>query len=109
VAANAPFTLTATVTATGSSPLTGTVTLNVPGGILAGGLPLTNGQAQLQALGYFTNPGVFSITATYSGDTKNAGSVSSAVAQVITGTVPITVVGSTGNDTHVLNGTIGLQ
>ena len=109
VATNAPFTLTATVTATGSSPLTGTVTLNVPGGVLAGGLPVTNGQAQLQAQGYFTSPGVFSVTATYSGDTKNAGSVSSAVVQVITGTIPITVVGNTGNDMHALNGTIGLQ
>lgn len=109
VGTNAPLTLTATVTGAGSSPVTGTVDFHTPNGILAGGVPVVNGQAQLQAQGYFTSPGVFQITAYYNGDTNNLPSQSSVLVQAITGTVQFTVTGNTGTDTHSLQGTFGIQ
>jgi len=97
------------VTTTGSNPVTGTVDFHTPNGILAGGVPVVNGQAQLQAQGYFTTPGTFQLTAFYNGDSHNLPSQSSTLTQAITGTIPITVTGQTGTDTHVLQGTIVLQ
>jgi Pro-kumamolisin, activation domain/Bacterial Ig-like domain (group 3) len=109
VGTNAPFTLTATVTGAGSSAVTGTVDFHTPNGILAGGVPIVNGQAQLQAQGYFTSPGVFQITAYYNGDANHLASQSSVLVQAITGTVQFTVGGKTGTDTHSLQGTFEIQ
>ena len=90
-------------------PVTGTVDFHTPNGILAGGVPVVNGQAQLQAQGYFTSPGLFQITAYYNGDSNNLPSQSSVLVQAITGTIQFTVAGKTGTDTHSLQGTFGIQ
>jgi hypothetical protein len=106
VAQNAPFLITATITS--SKPLTGTVTFYNFGTAFAGGFPTSNGQAQT-GQGYLNNPGVYQVTATYSGDSQNLSSTSAPLVEVITGTFPFTIQGSTGGDVHYLQGTIGVQ
>jgi hypothetical protein len=99
------FTLTATVS--GQSP-TGTVQFYNYGSSY--GLPviLTNGQAQTQ--GISNSVALYKFTASYSGDSNNKPSTSTAsVTQVVTGTVSYTVVAATGGDIHILNGYVGLQ
>jgi hypothetical protein len=107
VAQNQQFFITATVTST--RPLTGTVTFYNFGNQIEGGIPPTNGQAQTGGPGYINNPGLYQVTATYSGDANNLSSKSSALTQVITGTVPGTLVGQTGGDIHTLQVNFGVQ
>lgn len=106
VAAGAPFLITATVT--GGRPLTGTVTFYNFGTAVAGGLSLTNSQAQT-GQGYINNPGVYQITASYSGDANNLASTSAPLTQVLTGTFPVTIQGATGGDTHYISAAVGVQ
>jgi len=106
VAQNTQFLITATVTS--SKPLTGTVTFYNFGSPIVSGIPLTNGQAQTGS-GYINNPGLYQITAAYSGDANNLPSTSAALTQVITGTFPVTLQGSTGGDVHYLQLTLGVQ
>lgn len=106
VAANAPFTITATITA--SKPLMGTVTFYNFGTAIAGGFPVTDNEAQIGS-GYINSPGLYQITASYSGDPNNNASTSSPITQVITGTMPATIQAATGGDVHFLQATIGVQ
>jgi hypothetical protein len=105
-AQNQPFLITATVTSTRS--LTGTINFYNFGSPVEGGIPLSNGQAQT-GQGYLNNPGLYQITATYSGDANNLPSTSSALRQIITGTMPGTLVGRTGGLVHTLQLNFGVQ
>jgi hypothetical protein len=106
VAQNQPFRVTATVTS--SKPLTGDVTF-YNFGVAIVTFPLTSGQAQVGGPGYINNPGLYQITATYNGDVNNQPSKSSSLTQVITGTMPGTLVGKTGSDIHSLQVNFGVQ
>jgi hypothetical protein len=106
VAAGAPLLITATVTA--AKPLTGTISFYNFGIPIAGGFPPVNGQAQT-GQGYINNPGVYQITATYSGDGANLTSTSAPLIQVLTGTFPIVIQGTTGGDVHYLQASVGVQ
>lgn len=108
VAQNAPYTITATVTSNNNTPLTGTVTFYNSGTPIAGGFALSGGQVQL-GTGYLYNPGVYQVTAAYSGDSTNLTSTSSAVIQVITGTMPALVTANTGGDSHLMQVILGVQ
>ena len=109
VAQNQQFLITATVSSSSSKPLTGTVTFYNFATPIVGGIPLSNGQAQTGGPGYINNPGLYQITATYSGDPNNLSSTSAALAQVITGTMPATIQANTGGDVHFLQITLGVQ
>jgi subtilase family serine protease len=106
VSQNQPFLITATVTS--SKPLTGNVTFYNFGSPIAG-FPISNGQAQVGGPGYINNPGLYQITATYGGDVNNQSSTSSALTQVITGTMPGTLQARTGGDIHSLQVNFGVQ
>jgi hypothetical protein len=106
VAQNTQFAITATVTA--SKPLTGTINFYNFGSPIVSGIPPSNNQAQTGS-GYLNNPGLYQVTASYSGDSENQASTSSPLTQVITGTMPITIQGTTGADSHLIQGTVGLQ
>jgi len=107
VAENQPFLITATVTS--SKPLTGTVTFYNFGAAIESNIPLSNGQAQT-GQGYLNNPGLYQITASYSGDANNlATTTPSPLAQVITGTMPAAIQANTGADVHSLQVTFGVQ
>jgi subtilase family serine protease len=106
VAAGAPLLITATVTS--AKPLTGTITFYNFGTALAGAFPVANGQAQT-GQGYLNNPGVYQVTASYSGDAANLASTSAPLIQVLTGTLPVTIQGNTGGDVHYLQATVGVQ
>jgi subtilase family serine protease len=105
VAAGAPLLVTATVTST--KALTGTITF-YNFGTPVSGAPIANGQAQT-GQGYINNPGIYQITATYSGDAANQASTSAPLIQVLTGTFPVTIQGATGGDLHFIQGTVGVQ
>jgi len=98
---------TATVTsAGGASPVTGTVQfadntefLQVVG--------LTNGQAQVQVP--LSQIGAHQVTALYSGDALNSGSVSPVFNQVVTGTTSFIIAGQTGTAYHPITIAITLQ
>jgi hypothetical protein len=105
VAVGSPFTITATVA--GSNP-TGTVIFYDYGSAITGPFAVIAGQAQIDtnALNII---GIHQITATYSGDAHNLGATSPALSQVLTGTVPITIQGTTGSDMHFIQATVGVQ
>jgi Pro-kumamolisin, activation domain/Bacterial Ig-like domain (group 3) len=75
-------TFTATVTTTGSTLPTGTVTFNDNGTALGSPVALNSSQVATFATSTLT-AGTHSITAVYGGDTKNAGSTSAVLSQVI--------------------------
>jgi hypothetical protein len=102
------FQITATITSTSGKPLTGTVNFYNFGAPVNGGIPPTNGQASTGS-GWLNNPGLYQITAQYTGDANNLASTSAPLTQVITGTMPVTIQGSTGGDFHFLQATLGLQ
>jgi hypothetical protein len=106
VAAGAPLLVTATVTS--AKPLTGTISFYNFGTPIAGGFPPVNGQAQT-GQGYINNPGIYQITASYSGDSQNLASTSAPLIQVLTGTFPIAIQGATGGNVHSLQATVGVQ
>jgi large repetitive protein len=82
----APVTFSAAVTGTGATP-TGTVEFFANGGLIGSGALNLNGVATLT----YSNltVGTYSITATYEGDTNDAGSTSAAVSLTI-GKIPTT-------------------
>jgi hypothetical protein len=106
VAQGASFTITATVTA--SKPLTGTISFCNFGLPIAIALTPVNSQAQMGQAN-IDNPGVYQITASYSGDSNNLASTSAPLIQVITGTMPISIQGNTSTDVHTLQATLGVQ
>ena len=108
VAQNQPFTITATVTSASTQPLTGTITFYNFGTAISG-VPISNGQGQT-GQGYINNPGLYSITASYSGDANNqASKTATPLTQVITGTMPATIQGNTGVDVHSIQVILGVQ
>jgi subtilase family serine protease len=108
VGQNVQFQITATITSTSGKPLTGTVNFYNFGAPVNGGIPPSNGQASTGS-GWLNNPGLYQITAQYTGDANNLASTSAPLTQVITGTMPVTIQGSTGVDVHLLQVTLGLQ
>jgi hypothetical protein len=105
---NQPFTITATVSSSSGKPLTGTITFLNFGAAISGGAIL-NGQAQT-GQGYINNPGLYSITASYSGDANNlASTTTTPLTQVITGAFPANLQANTGADIHVLQVMLGVQ
>jgi hypothetical protein len=100
------FTLTATVTG-GKSP-TGTVQFYNYGNTYGPPSTVTNGQAQFPEFNNLV--GLYQFTAAYSGDANNDPSTTStALTQVVTGTMPYTIWGMTGGDIHAVQGTVGIQ
>jgi len=100
------FTITATVTAT--KPLTGSIVFYDLGNQISS-FGLTHGQAQI-GWGYITNLGIHQITASYTGDSNNLASTTSApLTQIITGTTTVGFFGATGGDFHSIPVTIGVQ
>src|SRR5215472_2529122 len=116
-ASGGSFTLTATVTS--SMPITGTVLFS--GAQLSfpypNGVPVTNGKAVYAVnLGQGPFPanwppvGTYSITAQYSGDTNNLPSqTATGVNEVFTGTILVTIRGTTGSLSHDTNVAVNLQ
>ena len=79
----APVTFTATVTTTGSTPPTGTVTFNDGTTALGTGTLSTSSPYQATVTTSSLPAGTDSITAVYGGDSSNAGSTSAVLSQVI--------------------------
>lgn len=103
-AQSAPPTITATVT--GHNP-TGNVTFYNFGTPIGSGYAPSGAQFVLQGN---LSVGVYQLTASYSGDSNNlASTTTTPLIQVITGTIPVQLFGSTGADSHILPATIGLQ
>jgi len=108
VGQNQPFIITATVSSSSGQPVTGTVTFFNFGAAISGGA-VVNGQAQT-GQGYINNPGLYSITASYSGDANNlASTTTTRLTQVITGAFPANLQANTGADIHVLQVMLGVQ
>jgi hypothetical protein len=106
VSGNTPFTITAAITS--SRPLSGAVSFYDFGQLLAGPIPVTDGQAQI-GLAQMDVPGLYQVTASYSGDSENQPSTSGTLTQVITGTIVTNVQGTDGPNSHLLLVTLGLQ
>ncbi len=104
VAQFSQMTLTATVSGNGAA--TGNVTFNASGAYL-GTSNLVGNTATLTTTAY--NPGIFSVTALYSGDNLNNSSASAAVNESVTGSTTAYVQGQTSTTFHVANVTITIQ
>jgi subtilase family serine protease len=105
--ANTPFFLTATVTSSGTTPPTGTVTFALNGTPISNPLPLASGQASF--LGQ-TGLGTSVYTAQYSGDKYTDPSQSTAALNVVgTGNTIVFLSGQTGTLQHSTQVTITLQ
>lgn len=103
-----PLPITATVTSASGKVITGNVTFYNFGASFGSGYSIVNGQYTFQ--GNVGELGIFQVTASYSGDSNNLPSTtSSPLIQIVTGSVPVTITGSTGVDSHSLPATIGLQ
>lgn len=97
--------VTATVTSTRA--VTGTVMFFTGGGDFSGVVTLTNGQAQITNFTFL--PGVYQITAQYSGDGNNQGSTSPPVTQVFTGPIFLQLNAQTGGLTHSIPVNVTIQ
>jgi hypothetical protein len=109
VAQGQSFGITATISSQSNQPITGTVTFfNFGKSINEAGI--SNGQSGTGGPGYINNPGLYQITASYSGDANNLPSTTSTpLTQVITGTMPGTLQANTGADVHSVQVIFGLQ
>ena len=102
-----PFTsVTFTATVSGQGTPTGTVTFLSANDII-GQVALVNGTAT--ATTEFGNPGIWSITAQYSGDSRNQAATSAVLNQGVTGNLSSLVQAQTGTLTHVSAFTITMQ
>jgi hypothetical protein len=97
-------TLTATVTGPGNP--VGNVTFVGNGSTLTT-VPLNNGTATVTTP--FFEPGVYSVTAQYSGDGFNNPSSSSPITELVTGTLTFQIVGQTGTLSHTANVQVTVQ
>jgi hypothetical protein len=94
---------------TSTKPITGTVTFFQNGAQIAPPVPVANGVATLVPQ-TFDEIGVFTFTASYSGDTNNGPSQTvTGVAEAFTGTVPVLVQAQTGTLVHTISVNINLQ
>jgi hypothetical protein len=98
------MTLTATVSGNGAP--TGNVTFYASGNYL-GTSGLVGNTATLTTTAY--NPGIFGVTAQYSGDNLNNPSTSGAVNEIVTGSTTAYVQGQTSTVFHIANVTITIQ
>jgi hypothetical protein len=106
VAQSGSYTITSTVT--GTAAITGTVNFYDYGVLVVGPVSLVNGMATMGSSN-LSSIGVHQITATYNGDANNLSSTSTALTQTITGTLAISLEGSTGADAHFIAATVGIQ
>src|SRR6266481_1131488 len=104
VAQNASVTLSAKVTGQGGP--TGQVGFYANGGWI-GTVPLSGGTASLNIT--FPFPGIFSVTAQYSGDSTNLNSTSPGVNESVTGSTVMQLSGQTGSFVHSVNVTVTVQ
>jgi subtilase family serine protease len=104
VAQNASVTLSAKVTGQGSP--TGQVGFYANGGWIGTTL-LSGGAASLNTT--FPFPGIFSVTAQYSGDSNNLNSTSPGVSESVTGSTVMQLSGQTGSLVHSVNLIVTLQ
>ena len=104
VAQNASVTLSVKVTGQGSP--TGQIGFYANGGWI-GTAPLAAGTASLNAT--FPFPGIFSVTAQYSGDSNNLSSTSPGVSESVTGSTVMQLSGQTSSLVHSVNVTVNLQ
>ncbi len=97
-----------TLSATVASPntVTGTMTFS-DGATTLGSSSVASGAASLQTSSL--SVGTHTIAASYSGDTNNNASSSSALNQVITGNSTVTITASSGSLSHTANLTITIQ
>lgn len=108
IARNTPLPITATVTSASGNVITGSVTFYNFGTAFGSGYSVVNGQYAFQ--GNVGEVGIYQVTASYSGDSNNLSSTTSApLIQMVTGSIPVTITGNTGIDSHSLPATIGLQ
>jgi subtilase family serine protease len=98
--------LTLTATVSGNGTATGSVTFYASGNYL-GTSNLVGNTATLTPTAY--NPGIFSLTAQYQGDTLNNPSNSSTVNESVTGSTTAYVQGQTSTTYHIANVTITIQ
>ena len=98
--------VTFTATVSGSSTPLGNVTFAANGGTLAI-IPLTDGVAT--AFIQFIEPGVYPVTAQYTGDGNHNQSTSSPVTESVTGTLNFQILGQTGTLTHFANASVTIQ
>jgi large repetitive protein len=99
-----PVTFTAHITGQGTP--TGNVTFFLSGSYYGEGT-LSQGAATLTTTVSF--PGVYTLTATYSGDSNHLASAASGVAQAVTGSTVLQINGQTGPLTHSAYITVTLQ
>ncbi len=91
VSVNANTTLTAIVKSTGTTGATGTVIFK-SNGVAIGTGTVTGGVATLVA--HFPTPGVYTLTAVYSGDANNQPATSAPIQQTVLGLVTVTLTSS---------------
>jgi hypothetical protein len=98
---------TFTATVKSSNPVTGTVTFFFGNNPFTGPITLTNGQAQFSGATFL--PGVYQITAQYSGDATHSPSTSPPLAQVLTGTIFQQFIAQTGGLTRSIPTNVTIQ
>ena len=101
-----PLTLTAVVSSTSGQPLTGSVAFQ-DGSAEIGVEPLSNNQAKLQLISI--GVGTHSLTAKYSGDSKNPASTSNVLNEVMTGSQQLRVTATSGGQAQTVGVNITLQ
>jgi hypothetical protein len=106
VASQASVTFTATITGSASSAPTGNVIFLLNGGF-AGLAALVGNSATLMT--QISAPGIYALSAQYSGDALNQSSTSIAQNVLVTGSTVVTIQGQTSNLTHFANVTVTLQ
>jgi hypothetical protein len=105
VATQTQVTFTATIT--GSNTPTGSVNFVANGNINLGSANLNGNTAGLTTTIAF--PGIYTVTALYSGDALNNPSTSVGLAQAVTGSTVMDVEGQTSTLTHFANVTVTVQ
>ena len=103
--ASAQVTFTATIT--GANAPTGSVNFVANGNLNLGSANLSGNTASLTIA--IPVPGIYTVTALYSGDTLNNPSTSAGLAQGVTGSTVIDIEGQTSTLTHFANVTVTIQ
>jgi hypothetical protein len=106
VASQASVTFTATITGSASGAPTGSVIFLLNGGF-TGSAALVGKSATL--ITQIPAPGIYSLSAQYSGDALNQASTAIAQNVLVTGSTVVTIQGQTSNLTHYANVTVTLQ
>jgi hypothetical protein len=104
VAMQSPVTFTATVT--GSNSPTGSANFYLNGSFYGSGNLVGNSAAVTAPI---ASPGIYILTAQYSGDALNDPSASSGVNEAVTGSTVMDITGQTSTLVHIANVTVTLQ